>query len=149
MLDRNTARGLRGARASANLEPLVRARSQQDRLDLSIAREFRIASGLQDQGFDRFDILRKHRLEPVDAVGKRSLSLVRMRADGEESTAVLRVRQVIAQRRVAGLLLDLRRQILNQIRQAVGILGLKRVQNLRLQIAAQLRPRCRRQQQQS
>src|SRR5258708_11733358 len=67
---------------------------------------------------------------------------------GEQPPAVLRMRQVIPQRRVARVLLDPRGQILNQMRQAVGILGLICVEDLRLVVAALLRPRRRRPRQQ-
>ncbi len=69
----------------------------------------------------------------------------RHRAAGEQAAAVLRVRQVIAQRRIAAHPpCTCVRQILHQIRQAVGILGLIRIENLRLQVAALLGVRRRR-----
>ena len=67
----------------------------------------------------------------------------------EQPAAVLRVRQMVSQRGIVrAVRLDLRGQILHQIRQAVAILGLVCIENLRLQIAALLRGRRRRQQQQ-
>jgi hypothetical protein len=57
----------------------------------------------------------------------------------KQPAAVLRVRQVVPQRGIVRVVLDLRGQFLNQIRQAVRVLGLVRIQDLGLQIAA-LRP---------
>jgi hypothetical protein len=57
----------------------------------------------------------------------------------QEPRSILRVRQVVAQRVIRGVLVDLRAQRLHQRGQLIHVLGVKGVQDLRLDIATYLR----------
>ncbi len=144
-LESNTARGLRGASLSAAFSRSRRARTQQHRLQRSCGPQARhnrrTAAPEPSTDLTSCD---DRRLEFVDAIRKRGFRHAPRGARPRAARGdTARAPGDSAATASAVVRLDARGQILNQVRQAVAVLGLIGVEDLSLAIAALLR-RCRR-----